>query len=29
VCHLYHEPDHAWFQMVEDSGKIVPKVYEE
>ena len=29
ICHLYHEPDHAWFRMIEDSGKIVPKVYEE
>lgn len=29
ICHLYHEPDYAWFQMIEDSGKIVPKVYEE
>jgi glyoxylase-like metal-dependent hydrolase (beta-lactamase superfamily II) len=29
ICHLYHEPDHAWFRMVEETGKIVPKVYEE
>ncbi len=29
VCHFYHEPDHALFQLVEDNGKIKSIVYEE